>query len=164
MEKSKIGNFAFCISILVFALCILDFMGCAAISKKDSAAQPPALLEPQAILKFGDVPVPVGFKLLAQDSYAFESSGVRVGVLKYQGKASPDQIVNFYKEQMPMYNWNLLNVVEYGERLMNFDRENETCIISLSIKQSLIKNNLVTITISLGPKPQIPRKPGKPVK
>jgi len=89
------------------------------------------MLEPQSILKFSDVPVPVGLKSLPQQSYSFESSGVRVGVLKYRGKNNPDQIVNFYKEQMPMYNWNLVNIVEYGQRMLNFERENETCIITL---------------------------------
>lgn len=138
----------------------IGLVGCAAITKKDKiTSAAPAMLEPQAMLKFADVPVPVRFKLLWQDSYAFESGGVRMGVLKYQGKANPEQVVNFYKEQMPMYNWNLLNIVEYGERLMNFDRETETCIISLSPK-----GNSITMTISLGPKAQIRRKSDKPVK
>jgi hypothetical protein len=141
---------------LVF--CVLNFMGCALFPKKDIQTTS-TLLEPQAILKFGDIPIPVGFKLLARDSYAFESAGVRVGVLKYKGRVNLDLVVNFYKNQMPMYNWNLLNVVEYGERLMNFERENETCIISL-----LPKLGSVIITISVGPKPQTLKKIEKPVK
>jgi len=118
------------------------------------------MLEPQAILKFSDVPVPTGLKPISQASYSFESSGVRVGVLKYQGKGNADQITNFYKEQMAMYNWNLINIVEYGQRLLNFDRENETCIISLEPKGS----NII-LTISLGPKSQnTARKAKSPVK
>jgi len=140
---------------------VISLFGCAGIGQKDKPASNPDLLEPQAMLKFTDIPVPTGFKQL-QDSYSFESSGVRVGVLKYQGTANPDQVVNFYKEQMLMYNWNLLNVVEYGQRLMNFDRENETCVISL-----VPKGKLITLVISLGPKSQVlPKKSsrGVPVK
>jgi hypothetical protein len=118
------------------------------------------MLEPQAILKFSDVPVPVGLKSLPAQSYSFESSGVRVGVLKYQGKDNADQLVNFYKEQMAMYNWNLVNIVEYGQRLMNFERENETCIITMDPKGSTI-----ILTISLGPKSQtVAKKAKSPVK
>jgi len=118
-------------------------------------------LEPQSILKFTDVPVPVGLKSLPEQSYSFESSGVRVGVLKYLGKNNPDQIVNFYKEQMPMYNWNLINIVEYGQRLLNFDRENETCIITL---QPTGWSNTM-LTISLGPKSQsLSKKSKSPLK
>jgi len=140
---------------------IFLFFGCAQFSKKDEGlSRNSSLLEPSSILKFSDVPVPVGFKSLPQNSYSFESSGVRVGVLKYQGKANPDQVVNFYKEQMPMYNWVLLNVVEYGERLMNFERETESCIINLASKGST-----TILTVSVGPKAQIqPKKPKQPVK
>ncbi|MDD5692341.1 MAG: hypothetical protein PHP10_04095 [Candidatus Omnitrophica bacterium] len=134
-------------------------MGCSTISD-NKATTNPGLLEPQAILKFSDIPVPVGFKSLTQQSYSFESSGVRVGVLKYQGKNNPDLVVNFYKEQMPMYNWNLVNIVEYGQRLLNFERESESCIITLEQK-----GGTVIMTISLGPKSQAaPKKAKSPVK
>lgn len=139
--------------------CVLMFLGCAALRKEKSLAGL-GLLEPQAVSKFTDVPVPAGFKFLTKDSYSFEAAGVRVGVLKYQGKASPDRVINFYKEQMPMYNWNLLNVIEYGDRLLNFDRDRETCIINL-----LPKGNTITLIISVGPKSQLsPKKAKEPIK
>lgn len=134
--------------------------GCTTVSSNKDSTNPGSL-SPQALLKFSDVPVPVGLKSLPDQSYSFESSGVRVGVLKYQGKNNPDQIVNFYKEQMPMYNWNLVNIVEYGQRLLNFERENETCIVTL---QPMGWGNSLLI-ISLGPKSQIVSKKAKtPVK
>ncbi|MFA5093347.1 MAG: hypothetical protein WC543_05345 [Candidatus Omnitrophota bacterium] len=139
------------LSLLIFICFLLagSFVGCSTFS--DSSK--PNTLEPQAILKFSDVPVPVGLKQIPQDSYSFESSGIRVGVLKYQGKGNADQITNFYKEQMTMYNWNLINIVEYGQRLINFDRETESCIINLEPKGSSI-----ILTIFLGPKSQATAK------
>lgn len=142
-----------------FYLLTTALMGCSTLSDNKGAFNP-SVLEPQAILKFSDIPVPVGLKGLPNQSYSFESSGVRVGVLKYQGKNNPDQMVSFYKEQMPMYNWNLVNIVEYGQRLLNFERENESCIITLEQKGST-----VILTISLGPKSQAaPKKAKSPVK
>jgi len=123
--------------------------GCTIYSRDPGISNNPSLLEPQTMLKFSDVPAPAGFKLLTQESYSFESGGVRVGLLKYRGKAEVDQVVNFYKEQMAMYNWELLNVVEFGQRLLNFNRESESCIITL-----LPKGQSITITISVGPKTQ----------
>lgn len=135
--------------------------GCVAVTQGDKSMVNPGLLEPQAKLKLSDVPVPMGFKLIPQESYTFEASGVRVALLKYQGKVKDaDQLVNFYKEQMAIYNWNLLNVIEYGQRLLNFDRESETCIISL-----LPKGSSAVVTISIGPKAQTAlSKKNKPVK
>ncbi len=136
--------------LLLSGICITSFLGCATtFNDKSGLPKNEAMLEPSGILKFSDIPIPSGFKSLPLDSYSFESAGVRVGLLKYQGKANSDQVVNFYKEQMVMYNWNLLNVVEYGEKLLNFERESESCIITLSGK-----GNNVIITISLGPKSQ----------
>ena len=133
-------------------------IGCSTLSgSKDENS---GVLEPQALLKFNDIPVPVGLKNLPQQSYSFESSGIRVGVLKYQGKSNPDQVITFYKEQMAMYNWNLVNIVEYGIRLMNFERESETCIITIEPK-----GNNVLLIISLGPKSQnLTKKAKAPVK
>lgn len=142
----------------VFFVFLALLAGCSALEPKDAkdikrAGGP---LEPAVMQKFVDVPVPAKFQLKGEDSYSFESAGMRVGVLRYVGRADPEQVVNFYKEQMPMYNWNLLNVVEYGNRMMNFDRENETCIISIETK-----GKHVTITASLGPKSQAPGKKSK---
>jgi len=149
VQSSKLRVVSF-----IFVLAVLSLTGCANLMNRGNG--PMATLEPQANLRFSDIPVPAGFKPLDRDSYNFESSGVRVGVLKYQGKANPEQVVNFYKEQMPMYNWNLLNVVEYGERMLNFDRELETCVVRLSGN-----GNKVIITVSLGPKSQITKKAAK---
>ncbi|MCM8800635.1 MAG: hypothetical protein NC912_01255 [Candidatus Omnitrophica bacterium] len=133
---------------------IFNIGGCTTVSKKDasliSSTNP---LEPSAMLKFTDIPYPSGFTLIPNESYVFETAGVRVGLLKYQGKADVERIINFYKEQMLMYDWHLLNVVEYGQRLMNFERENETCIINI-----LPKGRLITISILLGPKSQVFKK------
>jgi len=146
--------------VLCFVFIAFSLYGCADFPQKDdSMSKTPGVLEPSAMMKFSDIPVPAGFKLLPQNSYSFESSGVRVGVLKYRGKGSPDQVISFYKEQMPMYSWNLLNIVEYGDRLMNFERENETCIVSL-----VPKGSSAILTISLGPRPQVSKRPNKPIK
>ncbi len=146
---------------VIFFAAISGLAGCATMAGGDNTKNTnPAMLEPQALIKFSDVPVPMGLRSLPNQSYSFESSGVRVGVLKYQGKANADQVINFYKEQMAMYNWNLVNIIEYGQRLMNFDRDNETCIINIEPKGSS-----VILTISLGPKSQGAVKKAKsPVK
>jgi hypothetical protein len=137
---------------LLTTLSLLIISGCATTDNSDfKSPGSVAPLKTQAILKFTDIPVPVGLKPLPLESYSFESSGIRVGALKYIGKANPDQVITFYKDQMPMYNWYLVNIIEYGQRLLNFERETESCIISIQPKGSSI-----ILTISLGPKPQTP--------
>jgi hypothetical protein len=118
------------------------------------------LLEPQTVSKFPDLPIPIGFKLLTDKSYAFETNGTRVAILKYIGKAKTDHLAAFFKEQMSVNNWNLINFIEYGERLLNFDRDQESCIITI-----LPKGNAALITMFLGPKSsRQAKKADKPLK
>lgn len=158
--KEKRGKMKRIFTAILLIISAAIFCSCAEISKNDPATKEPASLEPQTTLKFNDIPAPVGFKFISNESYSFESAGVRAGVLKYKGKVDIDEVANFYKDQMPLYNWNLLNTIEYGERILNFDREQESCIVNLSAR-----GRNITITISLGPKSSIkPKKADKPVK
>lgn len=146
--------------VALLGYCVIVLSGCAGAPPKDASLRNESLLEPQSILKFSDIPVPAGFKFQAEESYSFESAGVRVGVLKYQGKADIEQVVNFYKDQMPLYNWQLLNAMEYGQRLLNFERELDSCIITLTSK-----GRAVSVIVSLGPKSSLrPKTAEKPVK
>lgn len=141
--------------LLLFIFCFLTaaLAGC--------STTPGNRLEPQATLKLSDIPIPAGLKPLPQKSYSFENAGIRVAVLKYQGRANIEQVINFYKEQMPAYNWNLINIIEYGQRLMNFERENETCIIT--VETAGFWNEDALVTVSLGPKSQAMPKKAKQV-
>lgn len=142
---------------IIYCLLTALLFGCAALNNEGLSSQSLAV---QSMLKFSDLPVPSGFKMLEKDSYSFESSAMRVGLLRYQGKATLDQVVNFYKEQMPMYNWALLNITQYGYCIMNFDREQESCIINVYPKGSTS-----IISLAFGPKsPVMPKKPKQALK
>ena len=156
----------FLILLGVLQLALYTFLvGCAYTSQKDSSTAGPKPLEPRVSLQFSDIPLPSGFKFLGKDSYSFQSGDVRVAVLKYTGRHNAGRVYNFFIEQMPMYNWNFINAVEYGRRLLNFDRENETCIITIEPKKLSTE-----ITITIGPKQpgskgkRISEKVEKPVK
>jgi len=112
------------------------------------------------MLKMQDVPVPAGFVFVPEESYAFQSTNFRAGLLRYKGKGGGDQVIVFFKEQMPMYGWNLVNIVEYERRLLSFEKDQETCIIIVEGK-----DNRSVITVSIAPKSQAsPRKTDKPIK
>jgi len=99
--------------------------------------------------RFKEIPVPKNFKQIPQSTLAFESTliGIRVGTVKYRGTAPLQQVIDFYKEQMPRYGWALQNSLEYGNIMLNFGKINETCLINLSSQ-----GDSVNIDITLGPK------------
>lgn len=162
VKKEDFSSFPLYFRMLIFGLAIFYLPACAVSSTntiKSDPTQIPAL-EPKAILKFPDIPTPSAFNFIPEESYAFESNNFRLGLLKYKGKASGDQVIVFFKEQMPMYNWHLVNVVEYGKRMLNFEKESESCIITVDGK-----GNKSEIMISITPKSQIiAKKSDKPIK
>ncbi len=139
--------------LLPFFLC-----GCVAAtgSRMSPAAEgeenlPAALAVARQELKFDDVPVPAGFKLLLDRSFVFQTEETRVALLKYIGRANLPALINFYKEQMPIYNWALINIVEYEKSVLNFERDKQSCLINIELKGAK-----KIITISLSPKNPLP--------
>jgi len=156
-------NSKFVLLLSVFFFLSFFLLGCVEMQKKELPKETLSL-EPATSLKFSDVPVPTGFRFLAENSYLVESGNLRSGLLKFTGKAIGDQIVNFYREQMSMYGWRLLNLVEYGDRILNFEKESESCIITIQPKGSKID-----LLISVAPKPspvekRIEKKTERPIK
>ncbi|MFA6384356.1 MAG: hypothetical protein WCY10_03175 [Candidatus Omnitrophota bacterium] len=135
------SKFTWVIALLVF---MFTMEGCASMT----AGNADRMLEPAATLRYPDIPVPAGFNLLSQQSYSFENAGIRVALMKYKGRGTLDQVLNFYKAQMPISNWNLLNISEFGNRMLNFERDTETCIITMQPQFG----GSTLIALSLGPK------------
>jgi hypothetical protein len=144
-------------SLILILLVLLTFSLSSCVSVQQTKPLGEEFLLPSATLRFDDVPYPAGFKVLTDKSFILESGGVRAGVLRYIGKTDLQNAVLFYKTYMPKYNWALLNVVELGESVLNFERENESCVITLRPRGSKVE-----ISISLAPKSPMPA-PEKPV-
>ncbi len=126
---------------------IMAVAGCAtsgSVSRDDDLA-PAKALNVSAALKFEDIPVPSGFNIISSQSFTFENDVLRVGILKYRGRADAGRVVNFYQDQMPLYNWRFMNVLEYGRRIMNFEREDQNCIIVI---EPLHMSTGITITVA----------------
>ena len=134
------------VSIILILGLIFIATGCATTSNSNSSSSMQAgSISVASILKFEDVPVPSGFKLVDNESFTFQNDNMRVGLLKYTGRPDANVVVNFYKEQMPMYNWDMLNVIEYGQKIMNFQRADQTCIITM---QPLSTRTLIAIAVA----------------
>jgi len=104
--------------------------------------------QPAETLRFDDVPVPIGFKLIPGASFIADSAGKRAGELRFTGMANIENVVNFYKNQMSIYNWVLLNMFEDGERVLTYERGNESCVIVIKPRGG----SRVDISVALAPK------------
>ena len=134
--------------VLSSCLVILFLAGCATFPQSQStgdAEKNKVVLSVAPILKFEDIPIPAGFKLLDKESFAFQNDKSRVALLKYYGGQNADQVLVFYKEQMASFNWSLVNVIEYERKVMNYENSEESCIITIQPQGG---KSLVTVALS----------------
>ena len=134
--------------VLSSCLVILFLAGCATFPQSQStgdAEKNKVVLSVAPILKFEDIPIPAGFKLLDKESFAFQNDRSRVALLKYYGGQNADQVLVFYKEQMASFNWSLVNVIEYERKVMNYENSEESCIITIQPQGG---KSLVTVALS----------------
>ena len=135
----------YCVFILIAAFVL---SGCVTMSGRSSKVTNMSQgLEVSALLKFDDIPVPNGFNFIAVESFAFQTKDVRVGLLKYEGKSNPDEVVQFYKEQMPLYNWKTINIIEYERRILNFEKNGQSAVITIDGK-----GNKSSLVIAVSPR------------
>lgn len=140
-------------AILAFIFILMTFcLGCATLGIQKGAAQKDEIfLDPEEViavnpdLRFDDLPIPLGFLIDINNSYAFQNSETRAALLRYVGKGSLRSLLQFFIEQMPRYNWALLNQVEFEKIVLNFEKAGESCIVIIEPQRSRI---LVTISIA----------------
>jgi len=142
--KVKIAGFLF---IFIISITIA---GCTSIPERrvTESGEVVTVEKPLGVastLRFEDVPIPAGFNLMRDQSFIYQDSSIRVGLLRYAGRANPAQIIAFYKSQMSLYNWNLVNVVEFGNITMSFVKADENCLITI---EPLTTKSLLNIVIS----------------
>jgi len=82
-----------------------------------TAAQPPELKE------FPDLVLPEGFVFLAKRSYTGISEKYRIAHLVYEGKQGVSEVVNFYRDQMPISGWKLEYVMGMENKTLDFVKE-----------------------------------------
>lgn len=151
-------NFKYLV-IFIFLSLILSLSGCASWPKQTTTntGQPAQAVQKglavASLLRFDDLPVPSGFKLIPNESVAFQNNSSRFAFLKYSGKANPDPLILFFKEQMPLYNWELVNLIEYGTKVMNFEKQDENCTVTIEGNASK-----AIVMVSLTPKAPRGRK------
>ncbi len=96
-----------------------------------------------------DVPMPIGFKpLRSQCSSSFDGVA-RTVTHVYQGRAKTSETVQFYRQQLPLFNWERVDnqVHEDGSVSMYFNKGAESLGLRLSGKRST-----ATIEVYIAPR------------
>ena len=89
-------------------------------------------LPPRGVAFLEEVPVPKGFSLVEGRSIDHQSSGQRMAMHEYKGRADPPAVRNFYRQQMPRTGWELVSDDSVkGTTAMRFEKRREVCTIKI---------------------------------
>jgi len=98
--------------------------------------------------RFSDVPVPAKFQMDRSKSFIYEAGQVKAGFLIYEGNASLEEIISFYKTEMPAFQWKLMSTFESTDVALYFEKPGWSC----RIQAQSAKFQKTKLVISLGPK------------
>ena len=99
-------------------------------------------------LQFDDLPVPQGLEHDPERSFAYRHGNTRSALMRYSGNVSADDVVDFYRRELPRYQWELGMVLgEREERKIQFEKGSEVCEISVALRKGI-----TYLTIRLGRK------------
>jgi len=97
--------------------------------------------------RFEDIPLPPGMTLSRKESFIYETRATKAGLLIYEGKGEMEKLANFFKQQMPNYQWRLVSNFELHNVMLTFIKEGWSSVIYILSQQDETKR----IEIRVGP-------------
>jgi hypothetical protein len=137
---------------ILFIFVLLTFLsaisGCKMVEEVVNKDKPVlAKVENVANFRFEDLPVPNNLLLQNEDSFVYETDNYRTGILRYRGSDNFKNIGNFYKAELPKYNWSLISSIEY-KKVIQLIFQKPGWVTVLYIQQD---GSSVNLTITIGP-------------
>jgi len=119
--------------LLVLAICFLTVALASCKTKPGITTETPSVKMYQA----PDVPVPANFMHDQKNSSAYVSATVRTTSIKYVGSARTDELIEFYRRQMPAFGWMEASALGVeNKQTIVFQKNREKCEILIEQKPS----------------------------
>ena len=99
--------------------------------------------------QFGDIPLPPGMTLIRRESFVYETKATKAGLLVYEGKGEMEKLANFFKQQMPNYQWRMVWNFELSNVMLIFIKEGWASAIYIFSQQE--EEERKRIEIRVGP-------------
>lgn len=97
--------------------------------------------------RFEDIPLPPGMTFNRRESFIYETRATKTGLLIYEGRGEMEKLSNFFKQQMPKYQWRLVSNFELHNVMLSFVKEGWSSIIYILPQEGEMKR----LEIRVGP-------------
>lgn len=144
------GNLYLLISAIIMIISLTLLPGCGTILKDVSSKEEATdvkLLKPQSLpvyYDFEDISIPPELTLDKERSFIYETSTLKTGILVFKGRIDVSSLVAFFQENMKKNNWVFINSFKYKGYILNFQKEDKSCLITLYDK---LFNTIVEVRV-----------------
>jgi len=116
---------------IVIVLLFVGVYGCKnLLSSRTVREREPEVKQPiSTSYRFEDIPLPPGMTLNRKESFIYETRATKTGLLIYEGRGEMEKLSNFFKQQMPKYEWRLVSNFELHNVMLTFIKEGWSSII-----------------------------------
>jgi len=137
--------------IIIMALTVMGsgILGCSKKSYSPNSGGEGKPPPPPIALQFASIPLPDKVELDRDKTFIYESGSgaVKVGRLSFSLWNRADEVVEFFRNEMPGRGWQSIRIIEHEVTIMLYEMENDVCTII--VEPSLGKTK---IEIQIGPK------------
>jgi hypothetical protein len=117
----------------ILFLVALMLPGCMTARKGETS--PVSVKETRAsYYDFEDILMPSELKLDKKNSLVFTAGRSKVGILLFSGRVEPASLAAFFQNNMQKEGWTLLSSFKYRQYLLIFQKEERTCVITITEK------------------------------
>jgi len=133
----------------VILLLLLGVFGCGSLSPFGTGREREIEVRQQIPTSYGfeDIPLPPGMTLSRRESFIYETKTAKAGLLVYEGKGEMEKLANFFKKQMPNYQWRLVSNFELHNVMLTFIKEGWSSVIYILPQE----NEMKRVEIRVGP-------------
>jgi len=124
-------------SLFLMIISLIILPGCAPVLKDidstdEAIEEAPLRTQPVPVYyDFDDISIPSELKLDKKKSYIYETPTTKNGILVFKGRVDVNSLVSFFKESMPKDNWILITSYKYKDYILNFQKDDRNCLITL---------------------------------
>jgi len=80
---------------------------------------------------FPDVQIPAELELVPKDSYVFQGSKTKAGLLVFKGRVEARSVLDFFQVSMPRENWQFKGGFRYKKSVLVFEKPERICLINV---------------------------------
>ena len=80
---------------------------------------------------FPDIQIPAELELVPKDSYVFQGTKTKAGLLVFKGRVEARSVLDFFQVSMPRENWQFKGGFRYKKSVLVFEKPERICLINV---------------------------------